>query len=387
MSTRVAAVALASAFGGVAGNEASQQSAANPVRKVVNLLSAMQKKVAADGAKAEDLHQKFMCYCKNSGGDLSGSISAAENKIPEVESSLKASIAKKAQLQADLKSHQVDREAAKASMAEATALRTKEQAAFASALADSQQNLAALASAIAAISKGMAGSFLQSHSAATLRALVAKDGVSNSNRQDILAFLDGSEHGQYAPSSGEINGILKQMHDEMDADQKALISAEQASISGYEGLMAAKTKEVAALQQALESKMERVGSLGVAIATMQNDIEDTQEGLAADQKFAAGLQASCADREGIHAKEKQMRADETVALADTIKILNDDDALELFKKTLPSASASLVQVQDTSSSRRIRATALLEQVKPSQGGISTSFCWPCAGRRSVSRRW
>merc|ERR1719162_2420505 len=63
----------------------------------------------------------------------------------------------------------------------------------------------------------------------------------------------------------------------------------------------------------------------------------------------------------------QMRADETVALADTIKILNDDDALELFKKTLPSASASLVQVQDTSSSRRMRATALLEQVKPSQG--------------------
>merc|ERR1719409_240811 len=33
-----------------------------------------------------------------------------------------------------------------------------------------------------------------------------------------------------------------------------------------------------------------------------------------------------------------MRSDEIVAIAETIKILNDDDALELFKKTLPSPS-------------------------------------------------
>ena len=33
-----------------------------------------------------------------------------------------------------------------------------------------------------------------------------------------------------------------------------------------------------------------------------------------------------------------MRAQEAVALAETIKILNDDDALDLFKKTLPSPS-------------------------------------------------
>jgi len=366
MSARVAAVALASSFGGVAGSAAGQQTGLNPVRKVVNLLQAMQKKVAEEGEKAESLHQKYMCYCKTSGGDLSGSISAAETKIPEVESSVKKAKAQKAQLESDLKSHQVDRDAAKASMAQAKALRAKEEAAFDSALGDNKQNLSALAAAIAAISKGMAGSFLQSNSAATLRALVAKQDVLNSDRQDILAFLDGSSSGQYAPSSGEINGILKTMHDEMSADQKDVISAEQAAVSAYEGLMAAKKKEVAALTQAFQEKTERVGNLGVEIATMENDIEDTQEGLAADQRFAADMKANCAERESVHAKEMQMRADETVALADTVKILNDDDALELFKKTLPSASASLVQLQDSSSSRRMRATAVLEQVKPSQ---------------------
>merc|ERR1719401_181329 len=55
------------------------------------------------------------------------------------------------------------------------------------------------------------------------------------------------------------------------------------------------------------------------------------------------------------------RADELLALAETIRILNDDDALELFKKTLPGASASLVQLEASSSAIRSRAFALIQQ--------------------------
>jgi len=47
-----------------------------------------------------------------------------------------------------------------------------------------------------------------------------------------------------------------------------------------------------------------------------------------------------------------------VALADTIKVLNDDDALDLFKKTLP--SASLLQVTVQSSEMRRRALAIVQ---------------------------
>jgi len=58
-----------------------------------------------------------------------------------------------------------------------------------------------------------------------------------------------------------------------------------------------------------------------------------------------------------------MRAEELVALAETIKILNDDDALELFKKTLPSSSSSFIQLQVTSAEMRSRALALLRVAK------------------------
>merc|ERR1712008_294925 len=54
------------------------------------------------------------------------------------------------------------------------------------------------------------------------------------------------------------------------------------------------------------------------------------------------------------------RAEELAALAETIKVLNDDDALELFKKTLPSA-ASFLQVQVAAAEVRARALAGLKE--------------------------
>merc|ERR1719359_1107026 len=55
-----------------------------------------------------------------------------------------------------------------------------------------------------------------------------------------------------------------------------------------------------------------------------------------------------------------MQATEMVALADTIKVLNDDDALELFKKTLPAAGSSFMQVQVSSAATRQRAMHALK---------------------------
>jgi chromosome segregation ATPase len=54
----------------------------------------------------------------------------------------------------------------------------------------------------------------------------------------------------------------------------------------------------------------------------------------------------CATKQKEWAARQEMRGQEKLALADTIKILNDDDALELFKKTLP--GSSLLQVKISS---------------------------------------
>merc|ERR1719198_2093471 len=120
--------------------------------------------------------------------------------------------------------------------------------------------------------------------------------MDDDERQALSAFLQGEQGTEYAPSSGQITGILKTMGDEMSKSLADATSAENAAIATYDELMTAKKKEVAALQSSIEAKMTQVGDLGVKITMMKNDLEDTQEGLAEDTKFLANMEKECASK-------------------------------------------------------------------------------------------
>jgi len=266
----------------------------NPIRKVVNMLQKMQATVEEE-AKAElALYEKFMCYCKTSGGDLDAGVKEGENKIEALTTALKSAKEKKGQTAADLKEHQTSRAEAVAAMDEATAIRGKEAAAFAKFQEDSETNLAALAKAIPAIEGGMKGSFLQTSASLLLRRYtMEKADLPDETRQELLAFLTGTNSNQYDPQSGQIVGILKQMEEEMDKALADARQAEEAAIKSYDALMAAKTKEKDSLTEQIEKEQTRIGDLGIEIATMENDLEDTEQSLGEDKKFIEELAANC----------------------------------------------------------------------------------------------
>merc|ERR1719235_629903 len=144
----------------------------------------------------------------------------------------------------------------------------------------------------------------------------------------------------------------------MEKDLADLIATEEGAIETYKKLMAAKKKEVDELTQMIETKLTRIGELGVEIVNMKEDLDDTLKSLEEDKKFLADLKKNCATKEEDWAIRSKTRAEELLALADTIKILNDDDALELFKKTLP--SPSLLQMTVGAKEMRARALSALE---------------------------
>jgi len=329
--------------------------AVNPIRKVVTMLQMMQNKVTAEGKAAEELYDKFMCYCETGKEALEKSIADAEAKITQLEAAVKESAALKEQLEAEIKEHKASRAEAKDALAKAAALRKKEAGAFAGATEELASNIDALTRAIAALEKGVAGGFLQTSAASVLRRLSLSMDMSSADREMLAAFLSQGSSAEYVPQSGEIIGILKQMKDEMEADLAEAKANEEKAIADYKALVAAKKKEIEAATKAIEDKMTRVGELGVEVATMINDLEDTKEGLEEDKKFLADMDTICEQKKKEWAAYQKMMAEELLALAETIKILNDDDALELFKKTLPSA-ASLLQMQ--LSAKEVRQQAL-----------------------------
>jgi chromosome segregation ATPase len=332
---------------------------ANPIRKVVTMLQNLKTKVEAEGEKERELHEKYMCYCKNGAATLEKGIADAGNKLPELEAAIKEAEAKKIQYDDDVKTHQSDRAAAKTAMAEATAVREKEKGVHDKAVAESEATVSQLNKAVAAIENGMGASFLQSQTAQDLKKVVLnKANMNDGDRGELVAFLTTSADSDYAPASGEIVGILKTMGDEMTADIAELKKTEEAAVKSYDALMAAKKKEIEALTKMIEEKLKRVGELGVEIVEMKNDLGDTGEQIIEDKKFLKDLDKNCEEKAKLFGENVKMRGQEIEALADTIKVLNDDDALELFKKTLPGAS-SFLQVTENASQMRARALSIL----------------------------
>mmetsp|Transcript_103485 Transcript_103485/g.298031 ORF Transcript_103485/g.298031 Transcript_103485/m.298031 type:complete len:723 (+) Transcript_103485:54-2222(+) len=345
--------------------------AANPIRKVVTMLQNMQAKVMEEGKREEDLFDKYMCYCKTSGGDLAESISTGSAKIESVSAELKASTETKAQLEADLKEHTVNRDDAKDTMAKAVAIREKEAAAYAMEKSELDTNIAAIEKAVAALEKGVTGGFLQTTAASVVRNYaMEKADIPDESRQELLAFLSGTQGTGYVPQSGEIIGILKTIHDEMSKSLSDATAAEESAIKNHEELLAAKQKEVASLQAQIEDKMTRVGNLGVRLAEMANDVEDTKEALDEDTKFKQELEAGCSTKEAEWEEVKKTRAEELLALAETIKVLNDDDSLELFKGTLPGASSSFVQLSASVTAQRAKALNIIRAAVAKSGRVS-----------------
>merc|ERR1719324_244970 len=102
--------------------------------------------------------------------------------------------------------------------------------------------------------------------------------------------------------------------------------------------------------------MTRVGEVAVEIVQMKNDLSDTEEALMEDEKFLKDMEKNCATKTAEWEEIVKTRGEELLALADTIKVLNDDDALELFKKALP---ASFIQVTASTEALRKKALAKL----------------------------
>merc|ERR1719265_1980922 len=372
----------------------------------------MAKKVAAEGEKEEEMYEKFMCYCETSGGALQKSIEEAEAKVPELMSAIEEAVAQKKQLEEELVQHRKDRADAKEAIEQATAIREKEAAEFAKEMAESNANIDALDRAIPAIEKGMGqvggmrgapltaeqatlqagrdamakkgfAAFMQTavgqKDVARLQKLITNvesQSLTDMDRSNVLSFLmSGSKQpisvDAYAPQSGEILGILKQLRDEMNADRKDAIEKEEAAKKAYEGLVAAKEKEIEAATKAIEEKLQRVGDLGVEIVQLKNELEETSGSLLEDKKFLADLEKNCAEKKAEWAERQKTRAEELLAIQETIKILNDDDALELFKKTLPSPkSSSFLQLDASEKELRHRALDLIRSVRKgaSSGG-------------------
>merc|ERR1719469_83973 len=154
------------------------------------------------------------------------------------------------------------------------------------------------------------------------------------------------------------------MKDTMAADLESMIGTEEQSTKDFNALIAAKEKQIASNTKNIESKTERLGQVNVDIVNLEDEVDDTAKAVVADKQFLANLKTSCKTKEAEWEERSKTRTQEQLALADTVKLLNDDDALELFKSTLP--SASFLQMKVSSKAVSQKALTILQSTSKQQ---------------------
>merc|ERR550537_1452494 len=159
---------------------------------------------------------------------------------------------------------------------------------------------------------------------------------------------------------------------------------EATAASGFEELTAAKKAEIASATSAIESKTKRSGEVAVEVVQTQDDMEDTQEEVAETSAFIGDLAKQCAEKKAAWAERQKMRAEEISAISEAIKVLNDDDALDLFKKTVPSMLETGMQFLQKSSKSDValRAKGLLMSLMQTGRAHTTELSLMAASLKS-----
>merc|ERR1719217_303392 len=158
------------------------------------------------------------------------------------------------------------------------------------------------------------------------------------------------------PASGEIYGILKQMKESFETNLANSKKDEEQAAADYANLKDAKTKEIAAANDQIESKTVNLGDTEEKFAMSTQDKKDTETALAADTEFLADLQSKCATADQEYQARVKVRTEEMKAVSETLGMLTSEEANDAFTKSM-----SFIQVRKVSGSRK-KAAQLLKSV-------------------------
>merc|ERR1711904_560496 len=162
----------------------------------------------------------------------------------------------------------------------------------------------------------------------------------------------------YAPQSGEIFGILKQMKETFETNLSSSQKEEMANQKAYEELKAAKEDEIKAGQEQIDTKTQELADVEEKNAQAKEDVEDTKKTLSADEQFLMMLKEKCSMTDAEWEERQKTRQLEMEAVAKALAVLSTDDAHDLFTKTF---NPSLLQKENSmQSERRSQASKVLQ---------------------------
>merc|ERR1719408_516831 len=174
--------------------------------------------------------------------------------------------------------------------------------------------------------------------------------------QRASAFLQaGSQNpfGDYAPKSGQIQGILKEMYDEYARDLERGSGEEAMAQKSYLKLKETKETELKIETAAHESALADCAEKEQQRSDWKLELATLKKKLKADIKFFEETKASCKEKATLWSTRCRIRTSEILGINKALEILDSPEAQKTFQ-----AAATLLQVSACSNSHVVhRATS------------------------------
>merc|ERR1719161_1620624 len=334
------------------------------------MIEALEKEATED----QEIYDNIVCWCTTNDKEKVKSIDDAEAHIEDLTSEIEELTALAARLNTEIANLNEEIDKNTKALEKAKAMREKELAEFGKMESDTLTSISQLGGAIETLSKHHPGAALLQNSqsqlyiaATTAQKEIEKNAkllegvLTRSQKRKITAFLQQpASAGSYAPASGEIFGILKQMKETFETDLAAAQEDEKKSQLAYEELKAAKEAEIAAAEEQVKTKTQELAVTKEKKAQAEQDKADTVETLDADQKYLVNLKEKCSLTDKEFEERLATRKLEMQAVSKAMAVLTSDDAMDTFSSTFSFVQKS--SVTNMKSKRKVDASKLLADV-------------------------
>jgi len=307
-------------------------SAADPVAKVLEMLSGLQAKIIAEAEGATKVYDEFAEWCEDKSKELGFEIKTAQGEIEQLQAEIVELTATM-----DECSTKIDELTGKiatdeADLKAATEIRAKEEAAFAAEEKELMDIVDTLERAIAILEREMkkGASMLQLQNAGSvaqaLQVMVQASAFSSADATRLTALLqssqDESDNSAEAPAAaayeGHSGGIIATMEgllEKAEAQLAACRKTEAENLHNFEVLKQSLTDELNFGNDDLAKAKKCVKEAEAAKSTAEGGLSVTSKDLAEDEKTKATLHSDCMTKATEYEQEAKDRDEELKALA------------------------------------------------------------------------
>jgi len=324
-----------------AASRAARAEDANPIGKVIQLLSDLQTKIIGEGEAAQKSYVEYSEWCEERSANLGFDIKTEKANIASLNAKIDEETALSGSLDEKLESLAADLATDEADLKAATVIRDHENGDFLNAEKELSEIVDTLSRAVGILEKEMAktgsASMMQlknaNNIAEVLSTLVDGAAITSEDASKLTALVQSasSDDDAGAPAAtvyqGQSGGIIQTLTDLLEKAQSQLADArhtETANVHNFQLMEQGLKDEIKFGRKEISEAKKSLAGSGESKAAAESDLAMESKSLKEDESTLSTLHSDCLTYAQNYEAETKSRSEELRAIAEAKKVIQSE---------------------------------------------------------------